>query len=418
MRTQVASGSGDFNTDYLSRGYREALTEGDSARAERIMQAMLTRVDKGEDKDRLIDQSFVLVNECPGKAISPQGKFRRIHVATHRAFAHNLQVLADGYVVIDGGTDRMAPLPTTLCLPDGDTVKPNILRLSKDALRRIKPSTDPDKGTALFYENSKTPVFMVLPKEESLRHLRFQNKKQHNRVRTAFRRIFKKFRYTCRGKGRLVVFDGKARSTGNVRDNYLTLGPKVNRSGPGVTSYSPHAKTLPQEHDAIQRVAAQMEQIAIKYMPSDVVYGIAHAYKCAPWPRFRAKLESKECNIFAGCTISSGSFHNVHVDEDFTLSVLSLLDPDYAYHEADDSTVVRYFCFPRLGIAMGLRVGDIIIFNSQEYHCSSSMSVDRQVYGVTCFLKSAHVGANDNKLPLTKFQHEIHEFMQKVKEGK
>ena len=80
LRTHVASGAGDFNTDYLSREYREALTEGDSARAERIMQAMLTRVEKGEDKDRLIDQSFVLVNECPEKAISPQGKFRRIHV--------------------------------------------------------------------------------------------------------------------------------------------------------------------------------------------------------------------------------------------------------------------------------------------------------------------------------------------------
>ena len=93
---------------------------------------------------------------------------------------------------------------------------------------------------------------------------------------------------------------------------------------------------------------------------------------------------------------------------------MALFDPDFEGQE--DDAIVRYFCFPRLGVAIGLRVGDVIIFNSREYHCSSSMAVDRQVFSFGAYVKTAHVGGNDNKASLTEFQSEINEYM-KSKQG-
>jgi len=113
--------------------------------------------------------------------------------------------------------------------------------------------------------------------------------------------------------------------------------------------------------------------------------------------------------MYAGFNVSSGTFHNVHLDKDFGYSTVVLFDP--VHETQDDDTIVRYFCFPRLGVAIGLRVGDVIIFNAREYHCSSSMSVDRQVFAFAGYVKTAHVGGNDTKVTLTQCQHDINEYM-------
>ena len=34
-----------------------------------------------------------------------------------------------------------------------------------------------------------------------------------------------------------------------------------------------------------------------------------------------------------------------------------------------DAEVVCYFCFPRFGIAVPIRLGDFLLVNALEYHC-------------------------------------------------
>ena len=70
-------------------------------------------------------------------------------------------------------------------------------------------------------------------------------------------------------------------------------------------------------------------------------------------------------------------------------------------------TIVQYFCFPEYGLAMAMRVEDILFFNANAYHCLSiktNMFKDIDVHVSTFYLKTAHVGMNDNSILLTENQ--------------
>ena len=67
-----------------------------------------------------------------------------------------------------------------------------------------------------------------------------------------------------------------------------------------------------------------------------------------------------------------------------------------------------YFCFPRLGIAVALRPGDLLIFNPLEPHAiSSRCNNDDQIFCISMYMKSAIVGLNDNSIELTPMQELI-----------
>ena len=64
--------------------------------------------------------------------------------------------------------------------------------------------------------------------------------------------------------------------------------------------------------------------------------------------------------------------------------------------------IIAYFCFPRLGVAVPLRPGDILVFNPTEPHATSSRcNSENKVYCLSMYLKTAVVGLHDNTIPLT-----------------
>ena len=76
-------------------------------------------------------------------------------------------------------------------------------------------------------------------------------------------------------------------------------------------------------------------------------------------------------------------------------------------YDVDDSIVV-YFCFPTLGVAIPLRPGDYLIFNLLIPHCvSSRCSHTHDVLLVTMCLKTAVVGLNDNNIDITPAHAEL-----------
>ena len=60
---------------------------------------------------------------------------------------------------------------------------------------------------------------------------------------------------------------------------------------------------------------------------------------------------------------------NSRSDRDFTFSAVTIRMKE-AY--TPDQKIVAYFAFPRLGIAVPLRPGDVLFFNPHESHCVSS----------------------------------------------
>ena len=93
------------------------------------------------------------------------------------------------------------------------------------------------------------------------------------------------------------------------------------------------------------------------------------------------------------------TLYRAHKDQDFTYSVIEVHVEGEKY--GHDDRVVCYFCFPQLGCAVPMRPGDILLMNPMEYHCVSSLCQnDVDVYCVSCYLKTAVVGGNDNKREL------------------
>jgi hypothetical protein len=83
----------------------------------------------------------------------------------------------------------------------------------------------------------------------------------------------------------------------------------------------------------------------------------------------------------------------------------------YEFH--DD--VVVYFCFPTLGVAVPLRPGDFLLFNTLIPHCILSLCKQTDnIYCASMYLKSAIVGMNNNLMPLTTYQAILSKRYQKI----
>ena len=61
--------------------------------------------------------------------------------------------------------------------------------------------------------------------------------------------------------------------------------------------------------------------------------------------------------------------------------------------------------FPRLGISVPLRPGDVLFFNPQEQHMVSSRCDNGDdIYCVSLYLKSDNMGKNDNSMELNSYE--------------
>ena len=102
-------------------------------------------------------------------------------------------------------------------------------------------------------------------------------------------------------------------------------------------------------------------------------------------------------SIFPAIACGRNVYLNVHTDEDFFWSVTTVIQKDAGPLEMN-SNICNYFCFPTYGVSVGLRHGDILLFNPLIPHCISSRCDDtRDEFCISLYLKTAVVGGNDNK---------------------
>ena len=103
--------------------------------------------------------------------------------------------------------------------------------------------------------------------------------------------------------------------------------------------------------------------------------------------------------IYSGIASGRNVYLNSHTDQDFTFSAVTIQLKHCEYNLTN--RVVAYFCFPRLGIAVPLRPGDVFFFNPKEEHCvSSRCHSEDEIYCVSLYLKSANLGLNNNDIKL------------------
>jgi hypothetical protein len=112
-----------------------------------------------------------------------------------------------------------------------------------------------------------------------------------------------------------------------------------------------------------------------------------------------------ECEYFMGLATGTNKYLQAHVDKDVITSMVMILKNQACEVEDDD---VIYFGFPRLGVAVPLRPGDILLFNPVEPHALlSRCNIEDELVCMSLYYKTAVAGLNDNSKPLTKTEQEL-----------
>ena len=106
------------------------------------------------------------------------------------------------------------------------------------------------------------------------------------------------------------------------------------------------------------------------------------------------------CEMFGAMAFEKNNHLRCHVDDDFCHLIMTVHFNGKKYEH--DDTIVVYFCFPTLGLAVPLRPGDARIFNPREEHMLSLRCENKtEVYTISFYLKTVVFGLNDNHLNLT-----------------
>ena len=301
-----------------------------------------------------------------------------------------MQDLSRTELVFDGGN------PGSVCLTnpgENESVKNwKSLRISDGELF-VADTTRYHKGI-VHHDTNGDPVFIRVPRKAALemtgmndacvvRHycssLSYAEKVQKTSLfRSLSKRIYSDSKYCC-------------------------VGVQPSRAEPGVRQATYHKNLIPKTNwDNLVETLTNVEDIMSAFVPTDELRKVNLARELVGYKTMSS--DEKLCKIFGSIAFGRNVHVACHTDKDFAKSVVSVyLDEDgYGYNDR----IVAYFCFPRLGIAVALRPGDILIFNPSEPHAVSSRC-DRKddVYCVSMYLKTAVVSLNDNSIPLTSQQN-------------
>ena len=247
----------------------------------------------------------------------------------------------------------------------------------------------PSASTGVAYQTNTDlePRFILIPREESLKI-----NSDGNSLCEAMKEITKAQKNLKRGKSKQVFSESK----------YCCVGSKPRRSAPGVEpgKYKMEDGVESKDWDEVIKAIKRGEHAFNGYVGTDVIRGIREARNLVGWERPKPTT-GNEGNIFNAVAFGVNVFLRAHMDQDFTYSVIQAHVAGHKYDVND--AVVCYFCFPALGVAVPLRPGDFLLINALEYHCvSSRCRSDVDVFVLSCYLKTAVVGGNDNKRQLTE----------------
>jgi hypothetical protein len=320
---------------------------------------------------------------------------------SHLCWSH--ESLANVCLVFDGGTDvthQLEPPPPKLKSKHPATKESSkltkilpwkALRISKGDLW-IADTRNPAKGITYIPSSGDTP-FTRIPRRKALEMTGMLSMEESNKFCTALNYGYKCQRASlCRGNGKRIFSDYK----------YCNMGVQACRAARGVRESSYHRDSMPVEQwDNIVEMMKRTENALSSFVDTKSLRQLNAAKKMLKYKTMATSSSHLHPNyIFGGLAFGINVHLSCHTDHDYTWSVVSLHLLGYQYKLIDG--IIAYFCFPRLGVAVPLRPGDILVFNPTEPHAiSSRCNREDKVYCLSMYLKTAVVGLNDNTIPLT-----------------
>ena len=272
------------------------------------------------------------------------------------------------------------PLPQFgLVHPNQTLSSPNALITPQFGLVYPNPSASPPAAP---------PPYRLLPREDALEstHL-FGSAPRVNKLCSALD-AFEKAQHTSLKRGMPILGDHK----------YTCAGTQPCCASSGVRDTYHMAKVDGAHVETVVSYVRNLEHLLEAFGESEVLQMVQEAHKLLQFQTLKGA--ERECKIFGAFAFGRNVYLPSHVDEDFTYSIISVHVRD-GYYMNGDNNVVAYFGFPRLGVAIPLCPGDVLIINPLEQHSVSSRCYESdEVFCFSAYLKSSNVGLHDNQLEL------------------
>ena len=323
-----------------------------------------------------------------------------------REFSHlclSQESLANVCLVFDRGSDvapQLEPPP-----PPDEQSKPPATKTSKKQTKIlswkslciskgdlwIADTINPAKGITYLPLSGDRP-FTRIPRIVALEMTGLLSMKESNTFCLALNYGYKCQRGSlCRGDGERIFSDYK----------YCNMGVQACRAGRGVRESSYHRDGMPVEQwFNIVEMMNRTKKALSSFVETKSLQQLKAAKKMLQFKTISSSWNLQPNKIFGGIAFGINVHLSCRKDHHYTWSVVSVHLHDYQYKSVD--TIVAYFCFPRIGVAVPLQPGDLLVFNPKEPHAiSSRYNSEDTVYCISMYLKTAIVGLNDNSIPLT-----------------
>ena len=280
---------------------------------------------------------------------------------------------------------------------DGDIAKPNFSDQSQNYDKPIMVSlcnwkvTDTGQGGSIFHPiKNELPVFIKPPYQSRL----MPDKVIHDIIQV-LKSVEKKAPNQRRGKSKFLGLDGP-------NSKYVAIGIHANRGGRGLIQSKLNMMST-EEKETLVSFIRRLEEIFQRWVDWSYLTGFRNAAVHQDITMLDDGHRATE--FFSSVAFGRNVYLQAHTDCDFGYSIVVVLQVEP--EETDLDEILCYFVFPVHAQVVALRHGDIIIFNPTIYHCVSKKSVTGDVFCLSCYLKTAVVGKNDNLLPLTRVESEI-----------
>jgi hypothetical protein len=310
----------------------------------------------------------------------------------------------DHFTFVDGGT-----LSNPRIRPLANLSKPTRVLAIRDNHLKVMTShiMNSERGLIYRFENGSSDIILV-PRKDAINQIQVRPD-DHITLCNAFDMVESNVKRTEeRGSKNKYVITDKTQK-------YICVGNQTCRGCVGIRRYH-KALQLCHKHvlDRIMRYFKAIENLFAMYMDTEEIRIIHDAIEQMKSETFSIPTNPKtSASIYGAFACGKNVYLASHTDQDYTHSSISVHWTKKPYTLVDD--VVAYFAFPRLGIAVPLRPGDVLFFNPNEPHCVSSRAKnENDVYCVSLYLKSSNIGLNNNGLSLTSHEKNLLDYYNKT----
>jgi hypothetical protein len=198
-----------------------------------------------------------------------------------------------------------------------------------------------------------------------------------------------------RGENKVPIYDR------GTPETYVIVGTSAKRFGRGLRLVDRKLKREELRNDRclLKKFFRQVAHAATAYLDTPSIRYLNVVKEMTSFSKFSFD-DTDESLIWPSLAVAANVVMEMHTDQDFVMGCAGVLGGrGYREHDASGGDILQYFCFPSIGSAVGLRNGDLLLFNPTIPHCvSSRATMTEDVICTSFYLKTAIVGGNDNAL--------------------